>query len=196
MTVRVGHAGVLGRPGGFTMVELIVVLILVGILGAIGAARFFNRSGFDADAYTEQTRAMLRYAQKLAVAQNRPVFVQAGTAGIALCYSAALPCVAADQVPTPAGQNSGSAATRGLCLANGAFAAGWYCEAPPAGTTLTVTPASQAVFYFNGLGRPYLAGDVITPTVDTSHFTGLTLGIGGEGTTRNVAVSSETGYVF
>jgi MSHA pilin protein MshC len=156
---------------GFTMVELIVVMLLVGILGAIGAARFFNRSGFDAAAFAEQSAAMLRYAQKMAIAQNRRVHVQASAQGLRLCYTTANPCAAADQVPAPSGASSASSV--------------------PGGVAMTLSPASAAAFYFNGLGRPYLAAD----TGDSS-FQGLALTISGDGVTRTISVAQETGYVF
>jgi len=153
------------------MVELIVVMVLAGILGAIGAARFFNRTGFDAAAYAEQSAAMLRYAQKLAIAQNRPVYVQATAQGLGLCYTAANPCGAADLVPAPAGASSANSL--------------------PGGVSMSLNPIGAAAFYFNGLGRPYLAAD----TGDSS-FEGLALTVSGDGITRTISVAQETGYVF
>lgn len=173
------------------MVELIVVLILIGILGAIGAARFFSRSGFDAAAYAEQGAAMLRYAQKLAIAQNRPVYVRASTQGIALCYTAASPCPAAQQVAAPSGNNSGSAATRAFCAVGGSYASAWNCEAVPAGIGMGLNPATAGAFFFNGLGRPYMATDA-----GDSTFTGLALTVSGDDISRTVSVSQETGYVY
>jgi MSHA pilin protein MshC len=181
------------RAAGFTMVELIIVMVLIGILGAIGAARFFDRSGFDAAAYTEQTRGMLRYAQKLAIAQRRAVYVQAGAQGIALCYAAATPCSAASLVRAPSGKNSESKVTSAWCTVDGAFAPTWYCEGRPSGLTLAFSTGTAANFYFDGLGRPYFATDT---GQDSSFQSGVTLTIGGDGNTRSVAVSPETGYVF
>ena len=172
------------------MVELIIVMILIGILGAIGAARFFNRTGFDAAAFAEQSAAMLRYAQKLAIAQNRPVYVQASTQGIKLCYTAGA-CAAGNLVVAPSGANSGSAGTRSFCTVSGAYASSWHCESVPSGTTMGLSPTGAAAFYFNGLGRPYIATDT-----GDSTFTGLTLTITGEDVNRTVSVSQETGYVY
>jgi MSHA pilin protein MshC len=174
------------------MVELIVVMVLVGILGAIGAARFFSRTGFDAGAFAEQGAAMLRYAQKLAIAQNRPVFVRATPQGLMLCYSGASPCANADRVAAPAGENSGSRATRAFCAAGGSYVPSWYCEGVPTGATMTLSQATAGAFYFDGLGRPYLNTD--TGTGDGS-FNGLTLTISGDGLVRSIAVEQETGYV-
>jgi MSHA pilin protein MshC len=174
------------------MVELIMVILLVGILGAIGAARFFSRTGFDAAAYAEQSVGLLRYAQKLAVAQNRKVFVQASAQGIRLCYTGATPCGTDQRVLTPAGDNSGTTATRAFCAEGGVYVRNWYCEAVPSGTLMVLSPAAASTFYFNGLGRPYLPADTGTD----SNFAGLVLTLTADGLTRTVTVAQETGYVF
>lgn len=173
------------------MVELIVVMILIGILGAIGAARFFNRTGFDAAAFADQGMAMLRYAQKLAIAQNRPVYVQATTQGLSLCYSSASPCAGAAQVAAPSGANSGSTGTRAFCTSSATYVSTWDCEGVPTGASMTLSLPAAGSFYFNGLGRPYLSTDT-----GDSTFSGLTLTIKGEDLTRTVSVAQETGYVF
>jgi MSHA pilin protein MshC len=172
------------------MVELIIVMILIGVLGAIGAGRFFNRTGFDAAAFTDQSAAMLRYAQKLAIAQNRNVFVHVSTQGLKLCYTNTDPCGNAQRVLAPAGTNSGSVGTRAFCTGGGSYAPAWDCEGVPPGATMTLS-AAAGVFYFNGLGRPYWNAD----TGDSS-FTGLILTITGDDVTRTVKVEKETGYVF
>jgi len=192
------------RRAGFTMVELIVVLIVVGILGAIGAARFFNRSGFDAAAYAEQVRGMVRYAQKLAVAQNRPVYVQGmlsgvNVQGVALCFVANSPCPAAAQVPAPGG-NSGSSGTRASCLANGVYAPAWYCEGVPASVGFSPITGSLATFYFSGIGRPYAPDDVPkndpTGSAQVSNFSQISVAIAADGISSTITVSPETGYVY
>ena len=170
------------------MVELIVVIVLIGILSAIGASRFFDRTPYDITAFAEQGRAMLRYAQKLAIAQNRPVYVQVvgNVQGVALCFAAKPPCQPADQVPAPSGANSGSAITRKLCLAGKDYAERWYCEGWPAGVTMTPVSGTLSPFFFDGLGRPAVSG---------TGFTGLTVAFSADGLTTQVSIAQETGYV-
>ena len=57
------------------MVELVTVIVVMGILGAIAASRFFDGDTFAGRAYSDQVKSVIRYAQKLAIAQNRRVFV-------------------------------------------------------------------------------------------------------------------------
>jgi MSHA pilin protein MshC len=180
--VVTGHSHV-WRSRGFTMVELIVVMVLMGILGAVGAARFFNRTAYDADAFTEQTRAMLRYAQKVAIAQNRPVYARMdGGSGIALCFENLPACPTASQVLAPAGSNSGSAGTKAKC-----GSASWYCEARPSGVTFAL-PLGTSYIYFDALGRPYNDAGALNAA-------GLAINISGDGIGRLVRVAQETGYV-
>lgn len=101
--VVTGHSCVLSRHSGFTMVELIVVMILIGVLSAVGISRFFDRKVFGAEASVEQSRSMLRYAQKAAIAQHRAVHVRLDGTSMRLCFAAGDPCPADDQVLIPAG---------------------------------------------------------------------------------------------
>lgn len=168
---------------GFTMVELIAVIVVVGILAAFAAPRFVQNEVLDARAFTDQNLNMLRYAQKLAIAQNRPVFVLLTSNRIALCFSAA--CEASNRVLAPAGTNTGSSATLAQCGTDRS----WFCEGKPDKVTYGV-PQAGISLYFNALGRPFQATD-IDPL---SKFSKLNIAIGG-GPVRNVMVEAETGYV-
>ncbi|WGG52678.1 Tfp pilus assembly protein FimT/FimU [Rugamonas sp. DEMB1] len=146
-----------GRSGGFTMIELVVVLVITGILGAVAVGRYFDNSVFEAKEYADQVRAIIRYGQKVAVAQNRPIYVIADGNRFALCSAPV--CTVANAVATPAGSNSGSTSSRAQCRINGDYVATWMCEAPPAGTLIAGNSANEVgpngYFYFDAMGRPY-----------------------------------------
>lgn len=170
------------------MIELITVILIVGILGAIGAARFFDRKGYDTIEFADQAKAMLRYGQKLAIAQHRPVFVRLDGASVALCFATA--CAAgASRVTATAGSNSGSSATLAAC-ANDAT---WACEGLPSGVAYSLASGPSA-FYFDALGRPYLTTDTAG---GTSNFTRLIMSITGDKDvpSHGIIVEPETAYV-
>jgi MSHA pilin protein MshC len=118
----------LARAGGFTLVELIVVLILIGVLAVVALAKLSSTATFAALGYFNQVQALTRYAQKVAVAQRRPVFVVDNAGAIAVCYDAA--CAGA--VVDPAGS-------------------GGLAASPPSGVAYAF---SAGTFNFDGLGRP------------------------------------------
>jgi MSHA pilin protein MshC len=77
------------RGRGFTLIELITVMMIVGVMAVAVMPRFFDRSGFDARGFFDETQALLRYAQKSAVAQRRTVCVSVGSSGVTLRIASA-----------------------------------------------------------------------------------------------------------
>lgn len=179
----------------FTMTELVMVILILGIIGAVILPRVFDRSGYEARSFTDQSMFMLRYAQKVAIAQNRPVYVRLNGSSVALCF-AAYPadgsCAAANQVAAPNINNSGTANTLAAC----AGVTTWYCEGFASGisyTTAPALPAASSYFYYDALGAPFTYSDV-SPT-PTSSFTLLLIRITGDGINHDIYVEPESGYV-
>ncbi len=172
---------------GFTIVELVAVILITGILATLAMPRFFERQAFDARNFAEQTQSMLRYAQKVAIAQNRRVFVRLDGNSVALCFTAA--CAAADRVPPPSGGNSGAAATVASCAGDGR----WHCEGVPSGLSYTLAPLIPS-FWFSALGKPFAAADADGDPI--SHFARLVMTVrGGAADVYPITVEAETGYV-
>jgi len=90
------------RKTGFTLVELIVVIVLVGIVALIAAPRFFSQPTFDAARLHEAAISAIRYGQKVAVAQRANVFVVSNSSTLALCYDAGC----ASPVKAPGGNDN------------------------------------------------------------------------------------------
>jgi MSHA pilin protein MshC len=57
---------------GFTLIELVTVIVIAGILAAVAGPRFFTQTGYSQRSYTEELGAALRLAQKAAVASDCP----------------------------------------------------------------------------------------------------------------------------
>ena len=173
------------RARGFTMVEMVIVIVVLGILSAVAASRFVDSGNFDAPAYAGRVKSLLRYGQKLAVAQNRPVYASVSVSAVALCFDAAC----AVPVPAPSGANSGGAATLAACSGSGT----WYCEGKPQDVPLTAGVALPYTFFFDEQGRPFSGSDATGS--DTSTFAGLAITIGAGTSAQAVTVERETGYV-
>lgn len=157
------------------MVELVATILIVGILAAVAAPRFFDADVFQSRGFHDYAMATLQYANKTAIAQRRSVFVNLNTTSrqISLCYANTFPCtVTADQVPQPTGERP-------------------YIATGPSGVTLVLSVASPYTFFFDAIGRPYNSTD----TVPTSTFTGLTVTISGGGDSHTIIVERESGYV-
>jgi MSHA pilin protein MshC len=127
------------RRAGFTLVELVTVLIMLGILAAYAVPRLTDRTGFNSRGVYDQAQGIVRYAQKVAIAQhrtapNQPVVVTITAGAISVCCK------------NPDG-SGGSVLDPSTGAALGLTA--------PAGVTLT-----PAVFSFDGAGTPNIGAQL------------------------------------
>ena len=115
-----------GRGRGFTIVELVVTIAILGLIAAVVGPRFIGRDAFASRGFYDEAQSVVRYAQKTAIAWRRPVYV----------------CVTATVV------SAGSVAGCGTLLVHPATGAALTTTAP---SGVTLTPVS---FGFDGAGRP------------------------------------------
>jgi MSHA pilin protein MshC len=73
----VGHPpamqSVRSKCTGFTLVELVVIIMMVGILAVVALPRFTGKHGFEERGFRDQVAAGLRHAQKAAIGARRQV---------------------------------------------------------------------------------------------------------------------------
>ncbi len=69
---------------GFTLIELIMVIVILGVLAVFAAPRMFDNSTFTGRGLHDESMALLRFAQKTAIAQRRAVCVTVNSTGITL----------------------------------------------------------------------------------------------------------------
>jgi len=71
----------MNKQRGFTLVELVMVIMIMGILAAVVGPRFFDRKVFDERLFFEETVSAVRYAQKLALASGCRIQVSLDAGG-------------------------------------------------------------------------------------------------------------------
>lgn len=129
----------MGRSGlqlGFTLIELIMVIVMLGVLAVFAVPRIFDSGDFYARGFHDETLALLRYAQKAAIAQRRTVCVTftSNTASLTMATTAStFNCATATALAGPNGTSTITARS---------------------GVTYRSLPTD---FNFNGLGEPITA---------------------------------------
>lgn len=156
---------------GFTLIELILVIVILGVLAVFAAPRLFNNADLYARGFHDETLAYLRYAQKTAIAQRRTVCVTFPNTNSSLTLTmsqnaATVDCTTAVALTGPNGSTTLNAKT----------GSGVVYSTPPA-------PIS---FNFNGLGQPIAATGGAPMASQTLQVVGVN---------KSITVEAATGYV-
>jgi len=161
---RARYANNRRRSRGFTLVEVVVVMVIVGIVAVTGFSRFSSATAFHERGFANEVLSAIHYAHRLASAGGCHLRIQMGSGN--LTVSSWPTCLPADH-----------------SVASTAIA-----HPQHSGTFVTPVPAGLTVgtldIYFDGRGRPYTtSSETLTTTVST-------LAIGG----RSLSIEPQSGY--
>jgi len=137
---------------GFTLVELIAVILIGAILSFVAMGKLNNVGDVNAQGFADEVASQLRYAQKTAIAQRTTVYVNVAAANehVYSCFDSGTPTCAQELV---------------LPTGDAADITG------PSSATMTSTVTQ---FSFNGLGAPStnsVVTLVVTATSSGAAFT-------------------------
>lgn len=157
------------KSAGFSLVELVTVMVVVGVIAAIAVPYLSSSQQVYGDlGFYNDTRAILRYAQKSAVANRRVVCVTFTATSVTLNFASAFGTdVCNTPLPDPVNANP-------------------YTANTGSGAVFAPVPAD---FNFNPGGQPVNPGTgvpgVLAPTQTISFSAGV----------QNIVVNADTGYV-
>jgi MSHA pilin protein MshC len=117
------------RCRGMSLAELVMTIVIIGILAVIVGPRFVSWKGFASRGFYDEGQAVVRYAQKTAIAWRRPIVV----------------CVSANEISAI----SNNDCSVPVALTHPTSGAALRATAPDG---VTLSPVGS--FSFDGLGRP------------------------------------------
>ena len=118
---------------GFTLIELVTVMVITVALASLAIPYFVDRNAFDSRGFYDQVISALRYAQKTAIAQNRFVCVAFAASGITLTQGNQNTC--GGDLVAPTGETP-------------------YTAKAPANSNTSLSGYPASTFNFDALGRP------------------------------------------
>jgi MSHA pilin protein MshC len=141
---------------GFTIIELLVVLMVTALLATLAAPRLTDRSALQERGARDQLRTMIAHSRRVAMTQQREVCVVTTPAQARAVYANAGGCLLASPLRDPAGS------------------AAYQLDMPPG-----IVLGGAALLHFNSRGQPVPALDQILSvgvlTMTVYRETGLAL---------------------
>ena len=135
---------------GFSLAELVIVIVLIGVLASVAGPRIVGGHAAQTEGFYRELTAAVRYAQKLAVATQCEVQVNidAGTDTYALFFP--------NDADADSSTCDGSAAGFGTNPVPSPALDGSFQGGTPKGVDIT----GGLVFFYDAVGRPSASGAV------------------------------------
>ncbi|MCK9419922.1 MAG: type II secretion system GspH family protein [Nitrospirae bacterium] len=166
---------------GFTLIELVMVLVLIGIIAMFVAPRMVDVAGTKAGAFRDKLRADIRYAQNLAMTRNLRSRVDFSTLNQYSVQSSTTSTCSA----FPAAIDPAISAAFTVVLNTGDYV----------GITLTL-PAPMNCLEYDSLGRPYDCTGLGLACAGPALLSGMTVTVNANAVAvDNVTVTAQTGAV-
>jgi len=151
---------------GFTLIELVMVLVLLGVLSVVVLPKVgITTTSYQSAAFAEQVRAALQYGQKMAVSHRRMVCAAVTSSSVTLTIAS----------------NFGDSACSAVALMGAASGSGAIASSPNG--SIVIAPATTLYF------QP--SGQVSSDAAGTS-VGNFALTVGG---TFAISVQGASGYV-
>lgn len=124
------------QQGGFTVVELVVVMVVIGIISATAIPRFFSASGYETMAFVDESASAIRYARTIAVNTRCDTRIEVSASGYQIW------------------QRQTSCSSGGFTRAATRFGGDNWAATAPGNLTI-----SGIDIYFDAQGRPHQSSD-------------------------------------
>jgi MSHA pilin protein MshC len=153
---------VLSTSKGFTLVELVMTIVILGILSATALPKFFSISAFQERGLSDDTLSAIRYAQKLAVASgcnvqvvisaNQFALKQPGASNRSQCASTTASNFTQTVKRPGSGESSYQGSQSGVAISNATI---YFTAKGTASTGLDITVGSRKITVVQDTGFVY-----------------------------------------
>jgi MSHA pilin protein MshC len=159
----------MGRPAGFSIFELVIVLLLVSVLAATVVGHSVTTANLDLNSATDQLRNHLRFAQAEAMKRSDAVWGIKSFVNEYWLFRGTTPDNAANEVRLPGVQYAGNSNR--------------------VSETQLKADVSDFTVFFDRIGKPY------SPDAATALAAQLTITVSAGGDNRTITIIPETGLI-